>query len=227
MELSEKVENIGGQGGYALGGGSWMGMIFIIAIFFIMLLVLCRGRDCEAKEGCADKLTWSRYANYVDPEIMRNHIDQVRDTGQIRKDLAVDNGQILASLDRQTRDIQLNQERTTNNITLGQAAIAREQERLFFQGELNRKDERLAEAREKAIMLEGRLMQAESERAADKRQTELFHAMNVQNYHLTRQLDAMSCQMVKAPQFLPYGGIQSVNLCGYNPCNSNPFGGCA
>ena len=129
MDLSEKVESIGGGGSAYAAGGFGIGL-FLMAIFLVVLFSLfCRGGQerLEPREGCADKLTWSRYANYVDPEIMRNHIDQCRDTGEIRKDIATENGQILASIDRQTRDIQLTQERTTNNIILGQAAIAREQ----------------------------------------------------------------------------------------------------
>ena len=226
MDLSEKVESIGGGGSAYAAGGFGIGL-FLMAIFLVVLFSLfCRGGQArlEPREGCADKLTWSRYANYVDPEIMRNHIDQCRDTGEIRKDIATENGQILASIDRQTRDIQLTQERTTNNIILGQAAIAREQERMFYQGEINRKDERLAEQRDRANTLESRLMQAESAREADRRQMETMGAMNAQFYALTSRIAGIENSMVKAPAFYPYGGIASVNLCGYQPCHTN--GGC-
>lgn len=231
MDLSEKVESIGGGGGAAYAAGGWGIGLFLMAIFLVVLFSLfCRGGwgghegHAEAREGCADKLTWARYANYVDPEMAHAAVQECRDSGEIRKDLAEDNGQILASLDRQTRDIQLNQERTTNTITLGQAAIAREQERMFFQGEINRKDERLADQRERATMLESRLMQAESAREADRRQMETMGAMNAQFYSLTNRIAGIECNMVKAPQFYPYGGIASVNLCGYQPCHTN--GGC-
>lgn len=229
MDLSEKVESIGGGGGAAYAAGGWGIGLFLMAIFLVVLFSLfCRGNHeghAEAREGCADKLTWARYANYVDPEMARNAVQECRDSGEIRKDLAEDNGQILASLDRQTRDIQLNQERTTNNIILGQAAIAREQERMFFQGEINRKDERLAEQRERASMLESRLMQAETAREADRRQMETLAAMNGQFYSLTNRIAGIENSMVKAPAFYPYGGIASVNLCGYQPCHTTN-GGC-
>lgn len=226
MDLSEKVESIGGGGAAFAAGYGGIGL-FLMAIFLVVLFSLfCRGGygHGEAREGCADKLTWSRYANYVDPEIMRNHIEQCRDTGEIRKDIATENGQILASIDRQTRDIQLVQERTANNITLGQAAIAREQERLFFQGELGRKQDALAEQRERAMMLEGRLMQAEAAREADRRQMETLGAMHAQFNALSGRIAGIENTMVRAPQFYPYGGIASVNLCGYQPCHSGNSG---
>ncbi len=226
MDLSEKVENIGGGGAAFAAGYGGIGL-FLMAIFLVALFALfCRQHERgDVREGCADKLTWSRYANYVDPEIMRNHIEQCRDTGEIRKDIATENGQILASIDRQTRDIQLVQERTANNITLGQAAIAREQERLFFQGELSRKNDAIAEQRERALMLEGRLMQAENAREADRRQMETMGAMHAQFAALSSRVAGIECNMVKAPQFYPYGGIASVNLCGYQPCHT-PANGC-
>lgn len=227
MDLSEKVESIGGGGAAFAAGYGGIGL-FLMAIFLVVLFSLfCRSNDrCgEVREGCADKLTWSRYANFVDPEIMRNHVEQCRDTGEIRKDIATENGQILASIDRQTRDIQLVQERTANNITLGQAAIAREQERLFFQGELSRKNDAIAEQRERALILEGRLMQAENAREADRRQMETMGAMHAQFAALSSRVAGIECSMVKTPQFYPYGGIASVNLCGYQPCHT-ATGGC-
>lgn len=115
--------------------------------------------------------------------------------------------------------------RTANNITLGQAAIAREQERLFFQGELSRKNDAIAEQRERALMLEGRLMQAENAREADRRQMETMGAMHAQFAALSSRVAGIECNMVKAPQFYPYGGIASVNLCGYQPCHT-ATGGC-
>ena len=224
MELSEKVENIG-SGGTAYAGGFGIGL-FLMAIFLVVLFSLfCRSRDGEVREGCADKLTYSRYANYVDPELMRNHIDQTRDTGNIQKDIATENGQIKAAIDRQTGELLLNQEHTTNNITLGQAAIAREQERMFYQAEINRKDENLAAQRERAMELHSRLMQAEAAREADRRQMETMGAMNAQFYSLTNRIAGIESSMVKAPAFYPYGGIASVNLCGYQGCNGNA-GGC-
>lgn len=223
MELSEKVENVGGSGA-AYAGGSWGIGLFLMAIFLVVLFSLfCHNRNSytpEPREGCADKLTWARYANFVDPEMTRNHIDQCRDTGQIRKDIATENGEIKAAIDRQTGSIQLQQERTTNNIILGQAAIAREQERMFYQGEVNRKDESLASWREKAQELQARLLQSESAREADRRQMETMAAMNGQFFALTNRIAGIENNMVKAPSFYPYGGIASVSLCGYQACNA-------
>ncbi len=230
MDLSEKVESIGGGGGAAYAASGWGIGLFLMAIFLVVLFSLfmhgSRHDDrCVEREGCADKLTWARYANFVDPEMARNAVQECRDTGDIRREIAEENGKILASIDRQTRDIQLNQERTTGNIILGQAAIAREQERMFYQGEINRKDEKMADARERALMLESKLMQSESAREADRRQVEIMSAMNGQFYSLSNRIAGIECNMVQKPTFYPYGGIAAVNLCGYGQCNGNS-GGC-
>ena len=85
MELSERIENLGG-GSAAYAGYGGIGL-FLMAIFLIILFAAFRqhhnGGDMASvanalgefhpRENCADKLTWSRYANYMDPEVARNH----------------------------------------------------------------------------------------------------------------------------------------------------------
>lgn len=227
MDISDKVESIGGSGTALAAGGYGIGL-FLMAIFLVVLFSLfCRGRDYgHHEEGCADKLTWSRYANFVDPEIMRNHIEQARDTGEIRKDIATENGEIKASLDRQTRDIVIEQERTTGAIIANANQNARDYERMFFNGEINRKNEALAEQRERINTLNAQLMASNAAREADQRQMQIMGAMHAQYEQLAGRIAGIECNMIKAPQFHPYGGIASVNLCGYNPCNTG-CGNCA
>lgn len=79
MELSERIENLGGGGGAAYAGYGGIGL-FLLAIFLIILFAAFRqhnnGGDLASaanvmgefhpRENCADKLTWARYANYMD-----------------------------------------------------------------------------------------------------------------------------------------------------------------
>ncbi len=146
MELSEKVENIGGSGAAVAGFGG-IGL-FMMAIFLVILFAAFRRHGDEFghhQEGCADKLTWARYANFEDPAINKMHHDQAVDTGRIR-----------CEINKQTGELLLNQEKTTNHILQNQNVIAREQERFFYQSQLDQKNERIADARECAVMLEGR-----------------------------------------------------------------------
>lgn len=226
MDVSDKNEIIGGGSSAFAAGGFGIGL-FLMAIFLVVLFSLFRngcgngwGSGCQRDDSCADKLTWSRYANFVDPEIMRNHIEQTRDTGDIRKDIATENGEIKCSIDRQTRDIQIEVERTTGAIIANQNANARAAEQMFWNAELNRKAEALAEQRERINTLQAELMASNAAREADRRQMETMAAMNGQFFSLTTRLNGIENSMVKAPTFYPYGGINSVNLCGYNPCNS-------
>ena len=87
MELSERIENLGG-GSSAYAGYGGIGL-FLMAIFLIILFAAFRQHhnngdmasvanvlgEFHPRENCADKLTWSRYANYMDPEVARNHTE--------------------------------------------------------------------------------------------------------------------------------------------------------
>lgn len=240
MELSEKVENVGGGGGYAYSGfgGSWG--LFLMAIFLVVLFSLFRhnsdhhGNDLNTgmnmahamgewhpREGCADKLTWSRYANYVDPEIMRNHIEQTRDTGNIMREQAVNAGAIRADIDRQTGALLLNQEKTTASVLANQNAIARDQERMFFNSQIDSKNEKLAEQRERAIMLESKLMASEAAREADRRQSELMATINAQFCNTDARIANVECNMLRQPPFYAFGGVSAINAC--PPCGG--YGG--
>lgn len=242
MELSEKVENVGGSGAAYAGMGG-MGL-FLMAIFLVVLFSLFwRGRGTGAadgvnlasalgefhpREGCADKLTWSRYANFVDPEIMRNHIEQAKDTGKIMTQQAIDTGKLECSIKAQTGELLLNQEKTTHAILANQNNIAREQEKMFFNAQIDAKNEKLAEQRERALMLESRLMQSESAREADRRQAELMNVMNGQFCLVNNRITGIEGSMLRQPPFYAFGGVAAVNPCppcgGYGNSNCNTCG---
>lgn len=234
MELTEKYENFGGGGGGTYGG-VWL---CLLIIFLIILYAMHRDNQrggagdlgalaagaMATREGCADKLTWARYANYVDPELARNHHDQAVDTGKILKDMAVETGAIRCEIDKQTGGLLLNAEKNARDLENRMQTIAREQERYFYQAQLDDKNGKLAEQRERAVMLESRLIQEQSAREADRRQAELFTAMNNNFCIVNNRITGIEGRMLKAPDFFPLGGIQCVNQCGYVPCGNNGCG---
>lgn len=248
MELSERVENLGGMGGGYGYGSAYSGFggcgLFLMAIFLVVLFSLFSrgwgGRggydgasvanmmgEFHPRENCADKLTWARYANYADPEVMRNHIEQIRDTGAIMRQQAVDTGATTCAIEVQTRDMMIEQERMGSSIIFNQNTIARQQEQQFYQAQLDAKNEALANQREQNLLLQSQLMQEKAAREADRRQSELLTAMNGQFCNLNNRVTGIEGTMLKSPQFYPFGGIQSVSLCGYTPChNTNTNSGC-
>lgn len=233
MNLTDRVENVGGNGSAYAGYGG-VGL-FLLAIFLIVLFAAFRDRqrgdgfasvagamgEFHPRENCADKLTWARYANFMDPEVARNHTEIVRMGGALEKQQAVDTGEIKSSLERQTSQLLLNQERQGYAILSNQNTIAREQERMFWQAQVDAKNDKLSEARERAVMLEGQLLAANQAREADRRQAELLTAMNGQFCLANNRITAIENTMLKQPPFYPVGGIAAIN-----PCPPYPTGSC-
>lgn len=228
MELSEKVENFNGSGAAVAGFGG-IGL-FLMAIFLLVLFSLFRhGRNDERTEGCADKMTWARYANFVDPEMSRTHLDQARDTGQIRKDLAVDNGNVLCAIDRQTGSLLLNQEKIARDQENLVQNVAREQERYFYQAQLDGKNEKLAEQREKLLMLDNTLQHERNANLSQRLHQETMAAIANQSCIVNNRITSIEGQMIKQPPFYPLGGVACMTPCppyGYSAASTG-CGSCA
>ncbi len=209
MELSERVENLGG-GSSAYAGYGGIGL-FLLAIFLIILFAAFRqhnhGGDMASvanvmgefhpRENCADKLTWARYANYMDPEVARNHTEIIRQTGDLGRQQAVDTGEIKGKVQEQTHELVLGQERNTWAILNNQNDIARNQERMFYQAREADATRREAEQRERAIMLENKLLSSEQAREADRRQNELMAVMNGQFGLINNRVTQIEGSMLK------------------------------
>lgn len=187
MELSERIENLGG-GSSAYAGYGGIGL-FMVAIFLLILFAAFRqhnnGGDMASvanalgefhpRENCADKLTWARYANYMDPEVARNHTEIVRQAGDFARQEAVDTGEIKSAVQQQTMQLMLGQERNTWAVLNNQNDIARNQERMFYQA-----------------------------READRRQTELLTAMNGQFCLINNRVTQIEGSMLKGtPCYVP------------------------
>ena len=216
MELSERIENLGG-GSSAYAGYGGIGL-FLMAIFLIILFAAFRQHnnggdmasvanalgECHPRENCADKLTWARYANYMDPEVARNHTEIVRQAGEFSRQQAVDTGEIKSAVQQQTMQLMLDQERSTWAILNNQNDIARNQERMAYQAREADATRREAEQRERAIMLEQKLLSSEQAREADRRQTELLTAMNGQFCLINNRVTQIEGSMLKGtPCYVP------------------------
>ena len=233
MELSERIENLGGGGGAAYAGYGGIGL-FLLALFLIILFAAFRqpnnGGDLASaanvmgefhpRENCADKLTWARYANYMDPEVARNHTEIVRQAGEFSRQQAVDTGEIKGAIQQQTHELILGQERNSWAILNTQNAIARNQERMFYQAREADATRREAEQRERAIMLEQKLLSAEQAREADRRQTELLTAMNGQFCLIHNRGTQIEGRMLKGtPCYVPTQPLATFQCGPYKTCN--------
>lgn len=233
MELSERVENLGGGGGAAYAGYGGIGL-FLLAIFLIILFAAFRQRnnggdlasvanvmgEFHPRENCADKLTWARYANYMNPEVARNHTEIVRQAGEFSRQQAVDTGEIKGAIQQQTHELILGQERNSWAILNNQNDIARNQERMFYQARESDATRREAEQRERAIMLENKLLASEQARDADRRQTELLTAMNGQFCLINNRVTQIEGSMLKGtPCYVPTQPLATFQCGPYNTCN--------
>ena len=227
MELSERIENLGGGGGSAYAGYGGIGL-FLLAIFLIILFAAFRQHNCggdmasiantmgefHPRENCADKLTWARYANYMDPEVARNHTEIVRQAGEFSRQQAVDTGEIKGAIQQQTHELILGQERNSWAILNNQNEIARNQERMYYQGREADATRREAEQRERAIMLEQKLLASETAREADRRQSELLAVMNDQFCGLNNRVTQIEGSMLKGtPCYVPTAPVATFS-CG-------------
>lgn len=232
MELSERIENLGGGGSAAYAGlGGGIGL-FMLAIFLVILFAAFRqhhGGDMASvanamgefhpRENCADKLTWARYANYMDPEVARNHTEIVRQAGEFARQQAVDTGEIKGEVQRQTHELVLGQERNTWAILNNQNEIARNQERMFYQAREADATRREAEQRERAIMLENKLLASEQAREADRRQAETVALINGQFCNVNARISNVECNMPRmAPCYVPSQPVATF-VCGPRPAN--------
>lgn len=231
MELSERIENLGGGGGMAYSSFGGIGL-FLMAIFLIILFAAFRQQhgcndmasvanvmgEFHPRENCADKLTWSRYANYMDPEVARNHTEIVRQAGEFSRQQAVDTGEIKGAIKDQTHQLILGQERNSWAILNNQNEIARNQERMFYQAREADAGRREAEQRERAIMLEQRLLASENAREADRRQNELMTAMNGQFCLINNRVTQIEGSMLKGtPCYVPTQPVATFS-CGPRTC---------
>jgi len=231
MELSERIENLGGGGGMAYSSFGGIGL-FLMAIFLIILFAAFRQQhgcndmtsvanvmgEFHPRENCADKLTWSRYANYMDPEVARNHTEIVRQAGEFARQQAVDTGEIKGAIKDQTHQLILGQERNSWAILNNQNEIARNQERMFYQAREADAGRREAEQRERAIMLEQRLLASENAREADRRQNELMTAMNGQFCLINNRVTQIEGSMLKGtPCYVPTQPVATFS-CGPRTC---------
>lgn len=236
MELSERIENMGGAGSAAYAGYGFGGIgLFLLAIFLIILFAAFRqhgnhGGDMASiantmgefhpREGCADKLTWARYANFINPEDARNHTEIIRQAGDLAREQAVGHGELKSAIQTQTHELMLGQERNTWAILNNQNQIARDQERAFFQAREADATRREAEQRERALFLEGKLLQVESAREADRRQTELMAAMNGQFCLVNNRITEIEGSMLKGtPCYVPTQPVATFS-CGPRSCGS-------
>ena len=233
MELSERIENLGGGGGAAYAGYGGIGL-FLLAIFLIILFAAFRqhnnGGDLASaanvmgefhpRENCADKLTWARYANYMDPEDARNHTEIVRQAGEFSRQQAVDTGEIKGAIQQQTHELILGQERNSWAILNNQNDIARNQERMFYQAREADATRREAEQRERAIMLEQKLLSADQAREAFRRQPELLTAMNGQFCLINNRVTQIEGSMLKGtPCYVPTQPLATFQCGPYKTCN--------
>lgn len=230
MELSERIENLGGTGGAAYAGYGGIGL-FLLAIFLIILFAAFRQHngcgdmahalgEFHPRENCADKLTWSRYANYMDPEVARNHTEIIRQAGDFARQAAVDTGEIKSAVQQQTMQLMLDQERSTWAILNNQNDIARNQERMFYQAREADATRREAEQRERAIMLENKLLASEQAREADRRQAETVALINGQFCNINARISNVECNMPRtAPCYVPTAPVATFQ-CGPYPQRS-------
>lgn len=212
INVNEDVIGSGGLGSHGWGGGSCTGIyIFaIIIVFFVAVAGFWGRRDHDGGHGfghpgfggcggwgesCADKMTWSRYANYEDPAIAKVQTEIACTTGQIKTQNAIDTGQIIHVLDRQTCDIQLGEAKIIQN----QLNIAREQEVMA----LNTK---ICDLREEKLELKGKLLQQET-----------VNTINAGNCQINNRLGMIESQMVKHPPFYAAGGSPYINPFNFQP----------
>lgn len=215
INVNEDVIGSGGfGGGYGAGWGGCGGII-IIAIILVLVAVAflgrrdgydghghgyAYGRGCE--DSCADKMTWTRYANYEDPAIAKVQTEIACTTGQIKTQNAVDTGAIIHALDQQTCEIKLGEAAIIQNAL----NIAREQEVMALNG-------KIADLRDCNLELKGKLLQQET-----------VNTIQAGNCHINHRLDGIECNMAKRPPFYAAGGAPYINPFNFQPAPF-PFDG--
>lgn len=201
MEITENTENWGGNSG-----------LFLMAIFLVVLFSLFRrNNEGRREEGCADKLTWARYANFEDPAMAKLQLEQAVDTGKILREQAVNAGNIQFDVERQTKDIQLLVGDSTRRLEIQAENIARDQERMFFQNIIDQKNEKIADLREANLRQD---IRAQSE--LNYNRTEFL--LNSRHAETNWQLNRIENEMLKRPPYYGCGGIAAINAC--PPCGS-------
>lgn len=199
MSINVNEDVIGGGGMGGLGWGSGNGGIILIAILLIFVVMgggLLGGRAHAGEHGghwgrhgcedsCADKMTWSRFANFEDPAIAKVQTEIACTTGQIKTQNAVDTGAIIHNLDMQTCEIKLGDAAIIQN----QMQIAREQEVMALTSQINA-------LRDDKLELRSKLLQQET-----------VNSINAGNCQLNHRLDRMECEMAKRPPFYTAGGF--------------------
>lgn len=210
INVNEDVIGGGGLGGYGYGGGGAGLFLFaIIVIFFVAIAGLWGGRGrhdgCDGfvghrgrwgdEDSCADKLTWSRFANFEDPAIAQIQTEIACTTGQIKTQNALDTGAIIHALDQQTCEIKL-----------GEAAIIQNQLKLAMEAQTLAMQNQIAELREQKLELKGKLLQQET-----------VNTINAGNCQINNRLGQIECGMVKQPPFFAAGGSPFINPFNFQP----------
>lgn len=199
MSINVNEDTIGTSGMPWGGGGSGGIMLIAILLIFVVMGGGLLGNRAHAGEhggghwghggcggeSCADKMTWSRFANFEDPAIAKVQTEIACTTGQIKTQNAVDTGAIIHNLDMQTCEIKLGEAAIIQN----QMRIAREQEVLALTNQIN-------SLRDDKLELRGKLLQQET-----------VNSINAGNCQLNHRLDRMECEMAKRPPFYTAGGF--------------------
>lgn len=209
INVNEDVIGSGGFGGSGIGGG--YGGIILIAIILVLVFMGMGfrgghgghgdgyghghgyGRGCE--DSCADKMTWTRYANYEDPADARIEKEIACTTGQIKTQAAVDTGAIIHALDQQTCEIKIGEMAIMQN----QQKLAMEAERMFMGNQINN-------LRDRNLELKGKLLQQET-----------VNTIQAGNGQISHRLDQIECGMVKHPPFYAAGGSPYINPFNFQP----------
>lgn len=212
INVNEDVIGSGGFGGGGWGGG--YGGVILIAIILVIIAIAFLGRrdgydhygpmlagfghghhgkGCD--DSCADKMTWSRFANFEDPAIAKVQTEIACTTGQIKTQNAVDTGAIIHALDQQTCEIKL-----------GEAAIMQNQTKLAMEAERMFMGNQIAELREQKLELKGKLLQQET-----------VNTINAGNSMINHRLDGIECNMAKRPPFYAAGGNPYINPFNFQP----------
>lgn len=207
INVNEDVIGSGGFGGSGLGGG--YGGIILIAIILVLVFMGMgfRGghggfdggfgghgrRGCD--DSCADKMTWSRFANFEDPAIAGIAKEVACTTGQIKTQAAADTGAIIHALDQQTCEIKMGEMAIIQN----QQKLAMDAERLFMGNQINN-------LRDANLELKGKILQQET-----------VNTIQSGNCMINHRLDQIECGMVKHPPFYAAGGSPYINPFNFQP----------